>query len=81
MLVTTGSPCWRASFISGQVAVVQVAHGGHEGDAVLAAQVVAQFLDGMDDFQVDSPQGAVGAGARGFLVWTDGPQAATAAPV
>ena len=33
-----------------QVALVQVTHGRHEGDAVLAAQLVAQFLDGRDDF-------------------------------
>lgn len=28
---------------------------GNEGDAVLAAQLVAQFLDGVDDFQGNSP--------------------------
>ncbi len=33
-----------------QVALMQVAHGRHEGDAVLAAQLVAQFLDRGDDF-------------------------------
>ena len=33
----------------GQVAVVQVAHGGHEGGTAAARQGVAQVRDGVDD--------------------------------
>jgi hypothetical protein len=29
---------------------VQVAHGGHERNPVLSAQLVAQFLDGTNNF-------------------------------
>jgi hypothetical protein len=32
------------------VAFVQVAHRRHEGGAQLSAQLVAQFVDGGDDF-------------------------------
>ncbi|MCY1237853.1 hypothetical protein D9M72_505650 [compost metagenome] len=35
-----------------QVAFVQVAHGGNEGGAVLAAQLVPQLLDGGNDFHL-----------------------------
>lgn len=40
-----------------QVSFVQVAHGGHERHAVLAAQVIPQVLDGVYDFQGGSPEG------------------------
>ena len=33
-----------------QMAFMQVAHGRHEGGAQLAAQLVAQFFDGGNDF-------------------------------
>jgi hypothetical protein len=32
------------------MALVQIAHGGHKSDAGLAAQLIAQFADGGDNF-------------------------------
>jgi hypothetical protein len=37
----------------GQVSLMQVSHGRHECDAQLAAQLVSQFFDGVNDFQKD----------------------------
>src|SRR5690606_28146806 len=34
-----------------QVARMQVAHGGHERDVQLATQLIAQFFNGVNDFQ------------------------------
>ena len=48
----------------GQVAVVKVAHGGHEGNAGLAAQMIAQVLDGVYDFHGKPLVRTVGEGCR-----------------
>ncbi len=37
-----------------QVSFVQIAHRRHEGRTVLAAQLIAQFLDRADDFHLES---------------------------